>query len=183
MFFEALPQPTMTTTTTECILKGHLNRANLQVSHGCEDEFWRRGAEEYRGRRLLPHIVDYHARNNPRRRYAVIPKTGDLRDGLEDIDMGTVAAAVDSMAWWIDHEFGESQKAAIAYVGPSDLRYPIISLAAWKCRWKVCCLRCGAAMLIAHQFNAGLVHLSSKYGCAEPQHAANCQCSCPALCR
>lgn len=109
----------------------------LQIAHGIKEEPWIYGAEEYRGKRLLPHVIDYYAQNDPHRVYAVIPTSGGMEDSMQDIEMYSMASAINNIAWWIDHQFESVQKGILAYVGPSDLRYPIVFLASIKCRWKV----------------------------------------------
>ncbi|KAJ5105513.1 hypothetical protein NUU61_002860 [Penicillium alfredii] len=52
--------------------------------------------------------------------------------------MKTMAAAVDSVAWWIDRTFANvsKQKRTLAYIGTADLLYPIILFAGIKTGWK-----------------------------------------------
>lgn len=114
---------------TESIKASHSNSTKKEPSS--------RGAEEYRGRRLLPHVIDYHAQYDPHRIYAIIPKSGDMDSDLQNVEMQVMASAVNYMAWWIDRQFEGVKKGSLAYVGPSDLRYPIMFLASMKCRWKV----------------------------------------------
>ncbi|PWY92517.1 AMP dependent ligase/synthetase [Aspergillus heteromorphus CBS 117.55] len=101
-------------------------------------ESWAQGAEEFRGQRLLPDIVDYYAHEQPDRVFAAIPRSGNVTDGFEDVTMKTMAAAVNYTAWWIDRAFEDVfKRTTLAYVGPSDLRYPIVLLALMKCGWSV----------------------------------------------
>ena len=49
-----------------------------------------------------------------------------------------MARAINSMAWWIKDHLGlRNDFETVGYIGVSDLRYPIIILAAIKCGWKV----------------------------------------------
>lgn len=109
----------------------------MAISNGTEP--WMEGGEKYRGRRLLPHIIDYYARKEPDRVFAAIAKSEHIADGFQDVNMKTMAAAVDSVAWWIDRTFANvpKQKRTLAYIGTADLLYPIILFAGIKTGWKV----------------------------------------------
>ncbi|KAJ5949921.1 hypothetical protein N7454_001505 [Penicillium verhagenii] len=101
------------------------------------NESWLRGGEELRGQRLLPHVIDHHAHRNPNRVFACVPKSQDIADGFEDIDMKSMATAVDFMAWWLN-EHSKSvpgKDRVLAYVGMPDMRYPILLFAAIKAGW------------------------------------------------
>ncbi|ROW14767.1 hypothetical protein VPNG_03833 [Cytospora leucostoma] len=90
------------------------------------------------GRRTLPQVVDYYAQTDPSRVYASIPKsTADLSNGFRDITMTKLAALVNRLAWWLEGILGVGNLDAIAYIGPADIRYAAIFLAAVKCRYKV----------------------------------------------
>ena len=90
------------------------------------------------GKRLLPQVVDNYALNQPNRIYASIPKSGtNLSDGFQDITMAKLAAVVNLLAWWIDGTLGMGHLTAIAYIGPADIRYATVFLAAVKCGYKV----------------------------------------------
>ncbi|GAB1205121.1 hypothetical protein APSETT445_003791 [Aspergillus pseudonomiae] len=101
------------------------------------NEIWRRGAEEFRGQRLLPHVVDYHAHENPNRVFNSMPRTQNVADGFRDFDMKTMATAVDFMAWWLDNHSKNApkEKKVLAYVGVPDIRYPVLLFAAIKAGW------------------------------------------------
>ena len=103
------------------------------------NEIWRRGAEEFRGQRLLPHVVDYHAHENPNRVFNSMPRTQNVADGFRDFDMKTMATAVDFMAWWLDNHSKNApkEKKVLAYVGVPDIRYPVLLFAAIKAGWTV----------------------------------------------
>jgi acyl-coenzyme A synthetase/AMP-(fatty) acid ligase len=91
------------------------------------------------GKRLLPQVVDHHARLEPDRVYASITRSStDLSRGFQDITMLKLAAIVNSLSWWLENKFGISSKLdTIACLGPADIRYAAIFLAAVKCRYKV----------------------------------------------
>lgn len=93
----------------------------------------------YKGRRLLPVVLDAHAATNPDRLYAVIPKTADVKDGLRDISVADLARCANCMAQWIEERFGRSDSfETLSYIGLNDLRGIACFLAAVKCGYKVC---------------------------------------------
>ncbi|KAE8319591.1 hypothetical protein BDV41DRAFT_520273 [Aspergillus transmontanensis] len=98
---------------------------------------WLRGAEEFRGQRLLPHVIDFHAHNDPNRVFNSMPRTENIADGFRDVDMKTMATAVDFMAWWLDGHSKDvlKEKKVLAYVGVPDIRYPVLLFAAIKAGW------------------------------------------------
>jgi len=90
------------------------------------------------GKRLLPQVVDYYAQTEPSRVYASIPKSStDLADGFQDVTMRKLAAIVNSLAWWLESLIGTGNLNTIAYIGPTDIRYAAMFLAAIKCKYKV----------------------------------------------
>ncbi|KAK2735825.1 putative NRPS-like protein biosynthetic cluster [Myotisia sp. PD_48] len=100
------------------------------------------GGESDRGRRLLTQAIDYYALAEPHRIFASFPVSENLNDGFRDVDMHTLAAAVNETARWLDKLLGASKSAmlergTVAYIGPSDLRYSILFFAAMKCRKKM----------------------------------------------
>ncbi|KAJ6103788.1 hypothetical protein N7486_004010 [Penicillium sp. IBT 16267x] len=102
-----------------------------------DKETWAEGAEKNRGQRLLPHVIDHCAHHEPDRVFASICKSGDPDNGFEDITAETMATAVNYMAWWLTKNLKtRNKRRTLAYVGPSDLRYTVIFLAAIKCRWR-----------------------------------------------
>jgi hypothetical protein len=90
------------------------------------------------GRRLLPHILDDDAVENPGRVYAAVPKTSNVKDGYLQVTIGDLARCVDFMAKWIEDKFGKSTNfETITYIGLSELRGPVTFLAAVKTGYKV----------------------------------------------
>ncbi|KAI8950476.1 hypothetical protein F4801DRAFT_548745 [Xylaria longipes] len=90
------------------------------------------------GRRLLPQVVDSYARTDPDSVYAAIPKSAnDLSDGFQDVTIRKLAAVVNRLSWWLKDNIGIGSLDAIGYIGPPDIRYSAIFLAAVKCRYKV----------------------------------------------
>lgn len=89
------------------------------------------------GKRLLPQVVDHHARTEPSRVYASVPKSAvNLSDGFQDVTMAELANIVNRLSWWLESTLGVGSLNAIAYIGPADIRYSAIFLAAVKCRYK-----------------------------------------------
>ena len=90
------------------------------------------------GRRLVPQVLDELAVTDPKRVYAAIPKTADVKDGYQDITVADLARCVNFTAKWIEDKFGRSDVfETITYVGLSDLRGIVTLLAAIKTGYKV----------------------------------------------
>lgn len=90
------------------------------------------------GRRLLPQVVDFYARTDPAKVYASIPKSSaKLSNGFNDITMAKLAAVVNRLSWWMDDDLGYGDLDTVAYIGPTDIRYAAMFLAAVKCGYKV----------------------------------------------
>ncbi|MCJ1373904.1 hypothetical protein MMC20_005134 [Loxospora ochrophaea] len=90
------------------------------------------------GTRLLPRVVDELAQVDPERVYASIPIAPDVCQGFRDVTIRDMASAANSMAWWLEKTVGKSDDfETLSYMGITDLRYPIIFLAAVKCGYKV----------------------------------------------
>jgi hypothetical protein len=90
------------------------------------------------GKRLIPVTVDQIAHLTPNKTLACIPFTYDLKDGFRDVSFGDFARAVDRTAWWLESSLGKSTTfTTLAYIGPSDLRYFILIIAACKVGYTV----------------------------------------------
>ncbi|KAI9702667.1 MAG: putative NRPS-like protein biosynthetic cluster [Bogoriella megaspora] len=95
-------------------------------------------ADNPKGFRLLPDVLDRIGTATPDRIYASVPRSHDMRDGFRDLSCGQILRAVDSLALWILERHGKSEIfETLAYVGISDLRYAIVFFAAVKCGFKV----------------------------------------------
>lgn len=89
------------------------------------------------GHRLIPSLVDEYARTDPDYVFALVPKAASFADGLEKITISTFARAVNEIASRIDSTLGKSTDFdTIAYIGPTDLRYFVIAIAASKVGYK-----------------------------------------------
>ena len=101
------------------------------------------------GSRLLPSVLDEWARREPARLYAVIPCSEDSNEGFEEVTMFQMSQAIDSTAWWLKKTFEASEGIrCLAYIGASDLRYPIVQLATMKIGWTVSKFDCCAKFLL-----------------------------------
>lgn len=89
-------------------------------------------------KRLLATTIDDYARTTPDERFAVIPRGSDLSSGFQTILMKDMAAAVNSMCWWIESMIGPAQyRETLAYLGNNDLRYFIFMIACQKTGYQV----------------------------------------------
>lgn len=83
---------------------------------------------------LLPTIIAARAAATPDRVFALTPRSStDLEQGWAPTTYGQVGAAVDRLAWWLDGALGPAQQGAFetfGYVGPPDLRYSFVVVAA-----------------------------------------------------
>ncbi|UNI19521.1 putative NRPS-like protein biosynthetic cluster [Purpureocillium takamizusanense] len=104
-------------------------------------EFPGPGLEPDYGRRLLVNVVDERASNEPDRAFVHIPVSNDPKDGWKPVTYRQVSNAVNHVA----HELVQRAKdqgaptddfPTIAYIGPSDVRYPIFMLACIKAHHK-----------------------------------------------
>jgi len=84
---------------------------------------------------LVPHIVDYLAETEPDGLFAEYPISATSYDeGYRSITYGAFANAINGLAHWIRHTLGPPrvENEVLAYIGPNDLRYPALVLAAVK---------------------------------------------------
>jgi acyl-coenzyme A synthetase/AMP-(fatty) acid ligase len=101
------------------------------------------------GRRLMPTVLDEVAESDPQRVFVSVPKSASLADGFEDITFSTFAKAVNKCAWWIREQLGEkSMPKTMLYMGPLDVRYLIIILAAAKAGHMVSTLYSGCVTIM-----------------------------------
>ena len=85
------------------------------------------------GRRLLSSIIDERAQTGHKRPYASIPVSDDIDDGYRNITYRRFANAINRCALWLRGLIGTSQNfETLVYIGPADLRYQIICMAAVK---------------------------------------------------
>ena len=87
---------------------------------------------------LLPTLIDERARLEPERLYCAIVKSPNGANGIIKVTYGDFVNAVNRCSWWLEKIFGKSESyETLAYVGSTDLRYAIITLAAVKTSHKV----------------------------------------------
>jgi hypothetical protein len=87
--------------------------------------------------RLIPAFIDNAARTEPDRVIASIAKTNEVSDGFRDVAVLEFANAINRAAWFIRQSVGPSSSFdTLTYIGPSDLSYPIIAIAAAKVGYK-----------------------------------------------
>ncbi|KAK8205614.1 hypothetical protein M8818_004790 [Zalaria obscura] len=88
-----------------------------------------------RGERLAPALVDEYAETRADDIYACIPHDPqDLSQGFQDITWRMFSNAINKAAFWLEEQLGKSNGSfeAFIYIGPRDLRYAILVLAAAK---------------------------------------------------
>ncbi|KAI5925271.1 acetyl-CoA synthetase-like protein [Camillea tinctor] len=84
------------------------------------------------GRRLPPALLDEIATKDPDRVLYSIPKTNNMQDGFQDITSKIAANAVNRCAHWLKQTLGADKSRVFCYLGPLDLRYIILVMAAPK---------------------------------------------------
>lgn len=90
------------------------------------------------GKVLLPHIVDSLAKTKPHQIHAEYPVSSlSYDDGYRQITYSDLANAVNGVAWWLHKTLGPGKFEKLAYIGPNDLRYPVLVLGAVKAGYVV----------------------------------------------
>ncbi|KAF7943055.1 hypothetical protein EAE96_011000 [Botrytis aclada] len=103
-------------------------------------------AELKRANRLIPHVLEEEARENPQRIIAMVAKTSDISEGFDEVNAGQFLRGVDFLAHWIDSYKSESSSTeTFAFIGSQDFRYPIIEIA---------CMKTGNPLLLPRAGNA-----------------------------
>src|SRR4051812_17016334 len=93
------------------------------------------------GQRLAISILDERAQSDPQSPWVSVPVDDeDLSKGYTDITYSQFANAVNHATHWLARSLPSSQEPfqCFAYVGPKDLRYPILAMAAGKLGKVVC---------------------------------------------
>src|SRR4051794_40018062 len=85
-------------------------------------------------RDLLPHIVDRLARDRPNDLYIEFPvDPRSYEEGFRAVTYRDLANVVNGLAWWLESHLGPGRDAeVISYIGPNDMRYISLLLAAVK---------------------------------------------------
>lgn len=84
---------------------------------------------------LVPHIIDYLASSQPDSLLAEYPVSAiSYEEGYRKITYGAFANAVNGLAHWMKRTLGAPRREheILAYMGPNDLRYPGLVVAAVK---------------------------------------------------
>ncbi len=85
------------------------------------------------GHRLIPQLIDERAKSDPHDPCWSVRRSSNLSDGFRDISYGQVARAINRVSWWIEQNVGKSTTfETLAYMGPPDLRYAVLTVAAQK---------------------------------------------------
>ena len=90
-------------------------------------------------RDLIPHIIDKRALTEPNKIFAEIPNSAtDVNAGWKIVTYAQLANAINGTARWLEKHMGRGRHfETLAYVGSSDLRYPILAVAMMKVGFKV----------------------------------------------
>jgi hypothetical protein len=93
----------------------------------------------HRKPQLLVNILDGMARTRPQALYAEFPVSATTyADGFFKVNYAAFANVVNGMAWWLETNLGRGKNfETLAYIGPHDIRYNALLLAAVKTRYKV----------------------------------------------
>ncbi|OKL63405.1 hypothetical protein UA08_01778 [Talaromyces atroroseus] len=96
-------------------------------------------AERKYGRNALANLFDKRAKDpsSSKRVFAHVLKTPNPADGFDSITFSTVANAINRAAWWLVNDIGLADGDVFGYMGPPDLRYLILSMAATKTGRKI----------------------------------------------
>lgn len=88
---------------------------------------------------LLPNVIDSIAKTNPDTPWIAFPRSNTTyADGFRETTFKEFANAVNGAANWIKNTLGTSQEfGTLTYIGPNDLRYPVMVVAAIKTGYKV----------------------------------------------
>lgn len=97
------------------------------------------------GRRLLNALMDERTKEDPEQRFILVPKTDNVDDGFRDLTYGELSNAISTLAWWLDEQLGTlpqdpAARETVAYIGPNDLRYIFLLMAADRTNRQVCVL-------------------------------------------
>ncbi|KAF2180762.1 acetyl-CoA synthetase-like protein [Zopfia rhizophila CBS 207.26] len=89
-------------------------------------------------RKLLNHLVDEIARDNPNAVYAELPRSPDTyEDGFRQITFKDLSNAINGMAWWIERTLGKGNLETLVYFGPNDMAQVLLILGAVKAGYKM----------------------------------------------
>ena len=93
------------------------------------------GGSEPFGHRLLPVLIDEIAQQEPGRLFCIIH---GLPGGSRSLNMNDFARAINRASYWLEAHIGRGETfETLAYMGPNDIRYYILMLAAIKVGYKL----------------------------------------------
>lgn len=104
------------------------------------------------GRRLLVHVIDERARDGHPRPWASIPVDRySVEGGYRDISYSLLSSAINRCAHWLKATISRSvEYEPVAYIGPHDIRYHIVMLAASKSGHVVSSFQYSDALLLLY---------------------------------
>ena len=107
-------------------------------------------------KRLIPNVLDELAIHRPEGILAWLPKSDKPSNGFRSITYKHFANVVNYAATWLEESMGPGEKGrVIGYIGPSDLRYVILTIAAVKVDCKVgCSFIDSTSLVIDHRLDA-----------------------------
>ncbi|OBR08091.1 Nonribosomal peptide synthetase [Colletotrichum higginsianum IMI 349063] len=91
------------------------------------------------GKRLIPQVLDEIANTDPDAEIFSAPRSSDPKDGWKKVTYWQVANAVNRIAQLIVGKKGRPEPGTfptLTYIGPSDVRYAIITIACIKAGYK-----------------------------------------------
>ncbi|EFQ36630.1 male sterility protein [Colletotrichum graminicola M1.001] len=131
-------------------------------------------ASEVYGKRLIPHVIDDAARNDPARECFSIPLSSNPRDGWRPVSYGQYAAAIDRLAHHIFKTSGAPEPKSfptLAYIGANDATYLIFIVAAVKAGYKAI----SALLISPRNSEEAQLNLFALTGCDTLYHDATFQ--------
>ena len=107
-------------------------------------------------KRLIPNVLDELAIHRPEGILAWLPKSDKPANGFRSITYKHFANVVNYAATWLEESMGPGENGrVIGYIGPSDLRYVILTIAAVKVDCKVgCSFIDSTSLVIDHRLDA-----------------------------
>ncbi|KAI2468516.1 acetyl-CoA synthetase-like protein [Annulohypoxylon bovei var. microspora] len=91
------------------------------------------------GRRLIPHVIDGIAKDDPKKEAFSIPRSENPKDGWKVVTFKEYANAVNRVAHRIVEMCGAPSSGSfptVAYIGPNDARYVVLLAGAMKAGYK-----------------------------------------------
>jgi acyl-CoA synthetase (AMP-forming)/AMP-acid ligase II len=97
-------------------------------------------ADKHAKRKLLISAIEEKARWTPGNTFMRYPPKHWETKGYQTISFIQWANAIDKVAYWLDSQLGGAEgSSTVAYFGPNDPRYAILTPAVIKTGRRVCC--------------------------------------------